>query len=487
MQNMDFQKLPYLVQKAIFSEVSPGFLWLVCRGVCKSWKFLIENTDALFEGIYKRGLLQFWVHKEGHWSHSTVNQFQIYRCTKYDTTKATVTFTPMEGQEPCTLENETIDYDGIRNSATYKSIHLGQITNSLFPGGKSPSLMGVESDGQGKVRVYNIPVASTRMGQSNVPIVMFSQQEVDEFNCREMNTASTECDNPFGHRPRMFPVELHFDRPKVYVEVLYRPYLFKCQYLTKMNQTPNINNGSGWHAAYTLIINEIEVCVADLCRWRCSCPKWKLVQPCDIQKLLNWKCPSLYPPWNGVYSQSFVEYALHYDTKTSADVQAWIRRTQEHSNPAFHDFMPTLEERKQRFREYSKSSPACAGCIQKADPYIRPLVDPRARLPAKRCNHGLCRNCCKSPECKMHRKCSECRLASWEKKEYRNVWRFYGVNRPMPPPRKCLRYFEGIECCNRVKATRMAWEQQVLGFQSVLIYKFPGRQFEKAPDQMEMK
>jgi hypothetical protein len=125
----------------------------------------------------------------------------------------------MEGQEPCTLENETIDSHGIPDSAIYKSIHLGQITNSLFPGGKSPSLMGMKSNGRGKVRVYNIPVASTRMGQSNIPIVMFSQQEVDKFSCREMNTASMECDNPFGHRPGMFPVELHFDRTKVYVAV----------------------------------------------------------------------------------------------------------------------------------------------------------------------------------------------------------------------------------------------------------------------------
>ena len=207
------------------------------------------------------------------------------------------------------------------------------------------------------------------MGRSNSPFLMFSQQEVDEFNCREMSTASSECDNPFGDRSRIFPVELHFDRPKVYVEILYCPYIFKCQYLTKMNQTTNmLNNGSdAWSATYTLIINEIEVCVTDLCKWRCSCPKWKHVQPCDIQKLLNWKCPSLYPPWNRVYSQAFVEYALPSGPRTtSADAQVWVKRTQEHSNPAFHDIMPGLEERKQRFEEYSKSTPACAGCIQKS-------------------------------------------------------------------------------------------------------------------------
>ena len=78
-------------------------------------------------------------------------------------------------------------------------------------------------------------------------------------------------------------------------------------------------------------------------------------------------------------------------------------------------------------------------------------------------------------------------LPAGRKKSIAIYWHFYGVNRPPPPSRKCLRYFEGIECCDRVKATHMAWKRQGSECQSVLIYKFPGRQFEKASDQMGMK
>lgn len=462
---MGLQTAPSLILELIYSHLSPGFLWVVCRRVCKSWKFEIENGHSVYEGIYKRCLLRFW----------TYHKLQIYRCTKYNTIKGTCTFMPMEDKEPCILKNERIRYLEMANRNLYDSIQIGGLTTSLFPGGKPAydeygSRTGVEYQTPTKIRFYDDPISETSPETSYIKLF---PEETSMFNGEELEIASSECFTEY-HKWSKVPVELLFSRPEVYMEILYGPYVFKCHYLAKMMPIvppPDDEESEVRNATYTLVINEIEVPLTHLCKWRCSCPNRGHHKACDIDTLLSWKCPSLYPVESKLYRRAFTDYSRYdYGMKDSI-IQKWMKMAREHSQPACMDLLFGLEQVRKKEQEYRRNTLPCPGCVQR-----KALANGEIpiNLPSKRCMYGLCRNCCTSPECKMHKDCFECRIARLEEFEYR-----HGIIKEKMKPRECLQYFHGVKCCNRVKATNLAWKLRDLQYGNTLIHKFPGRQLEE--------
>src|SRR5436190_1678898 len=269
---MGFETVPSLVLSNIFSHLSPGFLWIFCRRVCKSWKFEVEHGDSLYDGIYRKCLLQFWVHKVLTSRHIE-DDLQIYRCTKYDMSKGTVTFQPLEGMSPCTLKNQTISYPRTMGLMKYDSIHIGQITSSLFPGGKPPCPnVGLQRCDPkyhaivGKTLVYDNPIGRTSSQNSYITL---SHEIIEEFRNREMEIHSSVRYHCFSNHTGRFPLELRFNKPKEYVEILYGPYIFKCHYLTQMiSASPDPEDiDDKWYEIYVLVVNEIEVPISSLCKW----------------------------------------------------------------------------------------------------------------------------------------------------------------------------------------------------------------------------
>ena len=473
---MGFQTAPSLVLGSIYSHLSPGFLWVVCRRVCKSWKLEVEQGHSLYEGIHKRCLLQFWTHKQVR-GYAGIHELQIYRCTKYNTTKGTCTFTPMEDMAPCILKNETISYDRISDWKCYDSIHIGQITTSLFPAGKPPFTDNglergdVQYQTPSKIRLYDDPISEASPKTSYIKL---SPEEIRKFKGEKMKIASSECFNRYYHKcPENFPVELRFSSPEVYVEILYGPYVFKCHYLTKMMPIVPISEDEEtdmWNATYILVINEIEVPMKHLCKWRCSCPDRGYHDACDIDTLLRWECPSLYPIESRFYRRAFILYD-YPNLKINSINKMWMKMTREHGESACTDLLFGLEQLKEKNKEYRRNTLPCPRCSQQ-----KGLSDGQIsiNLPAKRCVYGLCQNCCTSPECKMHTNCSECRIAKLEEFEYK-----HGIRKEKAKSRECLQYFHGVKCCNRIKATNLAWKLRDLEYGNALIHKFPGRQLEE--------
>jgi len=77
-----------------------------------------------------------------------------------------------------------------------------------------------------------------------------------------------------------------------------------------------------------------------------------------------------------------------------------------------------------------------------------------------RCREKLCRRCCLTVHCKMHRNCCECRQGEVEKMEYK----IGGWGKPKPAPRDCVRhYYNGIECKKRDQATGLVMDLHRLG------------------------
>jgi hypothetical protein len=441
---------------------------MVCRRVNRSWKVNVENGSAIYKALTDNALVQFWVHKEPETEEfrlrpdpapNPVDERHIYRCTQFDAMEKTVTFTPLPRRLPCTIDNDTI-WEWTSQYHRYYSIHIEQITNSLFPGckpfipsGIQPPLRNQTHRTIPKVRAYDVPTGYVYNGSFERDKCMKrSQEDVDKFDAMpEVRTEAQVLEMQWKDECR-FPVGSRFDRPKVEVDVRYGPYIFKCHYLTRWKYLQDIHDSLGWDrwdARYILVINAIQVSVADVCRWRCSCKKGDMQTPCDLDTLVSWKCPSLYRLTDDHYRHPLIDVTSR--SLSDADKQ-WMKETQTHGKLRFVDFIPgQIENQKRINREHGRNTPPCSKC--------------RLWLPDKRCVNGLCRRCCLSPECNMHGECSECRMMKFQR--YREKWQ-----RIKSEPRPCLRSFNGVECKERRKATHLAWQLHGKGHPAELIYRF---------------
>jgi hypothetical protein len=438
---------PTIVFNNIFSYLSPGFLWVVCRRVCKSWKLNVENGSALYGGIEKNGLLQFSIHKRGRTGN--VDELQLYRCTKYDMNKGMITFGPLNG-ESCILDNDTI----YRTQATrYNSIQIGKISNGLFPDshpinsrGKRLDLERRELRTKGQVRVFNPPTGEVRNEYLYDNRITMTQQLVDKFHSKPLEKEFHEY-RSYGEG-QSFPVEWHFDTPEVDLQLVYGPYIFKCRYITSMKPAGSASGDEEWDLYFRLIINEIEIAVHELCKWRCSCRKGNVWLTCDLETLSTWRCPSLFSPANKIYRHAFIEHCEPYSDSAKKARKA----LKDYEAPVWKDLIPRwVEEEKERNREYVRDTPPCSGCHK--------------WLPSKRCPMNLCKHCCRSSDCKMHKSCAVCRLERYE--------RTAGLRKQEYERRECLRHYCGVKCSDRRKAASLAWQLYCMGHDIPLIHKFP--------------
>ena len=438
----DFQEaIPPLLFDGIFSYLSPAFLWAICRRVCKSWKQNIENGSAFYESILSNAVLYFYVHKTPTFTQESTDILQAFGCTGYDMDRGTVKFTSLIKEEPLTLVDDTICY--YRNVPNvHKNIRIGMIRNSIFPrsrsgGGKrlDPIVHSKSHLPMGKLRVFTGPGGEPNRVYDG-GLVLRTPGQVEEFRSKTDILKGTErlydC-----HASGKFPVEVNFDRPNVELEIAYGIYIFKCLYKTTLEQswmTKGLEPGKSYYERHrTLLVREIEVSVRDLCRWTCSCKT-----PCDFDTLTSWTCSTQFPPWNKKGSRLFPEL-LNFGKFPPV--------LQPYDPPAYRDLFPRwIEEERQQNKEYDATTPPCSQC--------------QKWLPSMRCSEKLCRRCCLTVHCKMHRNCCECRQGEMEKIEYKTG----GVEKPKPAQRDCLKhYYNGIECKNRDKATGLLNDLHRLG------------------------
>src|SRR5438046_10409556 len=87
---------PSLVFERIFSYLSPGFLWIFVRPVCKGWKRAVEQY--IIRSVYSKGLIQLIMMAKKTFSNEDDINYRmhnaIYRCTRFE--KDTFTFTPFK-------------------------------------------------------------------------------------------------------------------------------------------------------------------------------------------------------------------------------------------------------------------------------------------------------------------------------------------------------------------------------------------------------
>lgn len=283
----------------------------------KYWKEFTENESVIYKALVKSALIQFWVSRyRSNWDPSYgKNKLQIYRCTRFNMKdgwgNGTVTLTPMHGIGPCFIEDTASVSPGQGQVQRHWKVRIGGIKNSVFPGSNTSYTKHNGScpfpDHKGQVKLFNEPADFPKDGRNEKHYREFTNNPLtapeDYTKIRGTDTA--------------FPVCLSFNlRPKVYLEINYRLYTFKSEYLTKLTQDGSGNyGGTRYVEDNTLGINEIEEKIKDLLRWRCGCKN----KAYDIDTLMSWVCPNLTFPRSKAYRRHFVNVETPYLPETRLD------------------------------------------------------------------------------------------------------------------------------------------------------------------------
>lgn len=223
----------------------------------------------------------------------------------------------------------------------------------------------------------------------------FTPEEANSFPSKPKVRQSEEEISEQYHDTGKFLCDLYFDRPIVDLEIQYGIYIFKCIFKTRLSPTtkttPELVEGkSFYHLLTTLIVQEIEISVTNLLKWRCSCQSRGKTNPWDLERLTSWTCPSLpFPSRKNKTARNLFPELLRVGPLPTV--------LQRYDPPFFQDLFPSwIENERNKNRIYNATTLPCAQC--------------QRWLPSKRCVDKLCRQCCRS-RVQGHRGISESYLS----------------------------------------------------------------------------
>jgi F-box domain len=483
---------PVLVFEKIFSHLSPGYLWMVCRNVCKSWRSFVDAI--IVDSLENRALVQFWRHKQ-EYDHDDMERREYdvqatYRCTKshLETDGSTnaprrlMIFTPFEGRAPYSISYK---------SCQYTPFWIHKISTSVFSGAiprKKVDMYGDPKQLTGKVLWYHKPVIESRSHDFLGPLEKnpwvgnnVTQEALDEFNHRPMTKSAKPTQVSLG-RDKYSRYGLFcnlFDVPSVDTEIICGAFKFKCRYLTKLSmegiaKAKYVAETMGWgntrldyktFADYDLVIDEIEVPMDELLKWRCGCDK----AACTIDKLIYWTCPSLYPRKSRYYKAPFTHWS-EPTVKAVATRSRWemhkplskkkriatqnrcnnLTKSYESSASSFTPWKMDLEERRTRGKktEIPPNCP-CTGTRIKIQTKTGTKEIKRVAMAAESCIEGMCGRCCKKKDCTAHGRCYNCRRNGTAKQTKRNE-----------AVLSCSCLFYGVHCDRRKLMEKASWKTQ---------------------------
>jgi hypothetical protein len=402
------QANPILVFEHIFAYLSPGYLWLFGRLVCKSWKEIIEQY--IVRSVYSKGLIQIimsayiqydsWHEDAKYRIHNT-----IYRCSGYN--NGIFSFTPFKKWPPYSISGP-IQKPG-ESFTRDPNWKLLDVISSLFPAPfrKEEHLIEYYKNLEARNFDYFIFYSSPRYCHPNI----ISQSYIDEFHAKGRQSTPTSQVSSMRWFQQNWCSNTHFERPEVYMDLKFGKYLLKCRFLTKLSLLGNIQ-GKNWHQQWTLVIDKVEINFSSLLSWRCTCPldSRHLRPPCSVDILLSRNIPcrtdrgqTLIPAC--MYSFNHHSYSKTFSYYPCSDKDSWQAKVESLGEPAVYAFLPP----KFNVLKKRKSQPLnlpCQSCLARAGN----RVGTRDRINSVHYNWGSnkcittsCRRCCTSDECLKHR------------------------------------------------------------------------------------
>ena len=400
--------LPQLIFEKVFAYLSPGYLWIFGRPVCKGWKILIEYTIARL--MFEKSLIQFimyrnydgpntFIHDQNYRVHSA-----IYRCTKYTpatdgTLDGVFTFTPLKRCKPYQVIgqiNQPTDGDGL------PGWRIMDIISSLFP-----ARWRTEPPAEYYRDVSHQPMATIQLYS---PLTLrekpMTQTDIDAFHALP-SVPKAKRSRPAESFTSSQIATYTFANPEAHLDIVWGKYTLSCRYLTKLALVPGRHpSDRNWDEDRTLVIDQVTVSLPDLLNWRCgnhpsrSCPVENLlVRPRD-----QW-ADKTRAPRGCVFPIDHNDYRHAFPYFPCADRCRWKSSVASFGEPAIAAFIPDGLQKWNIKGPRSKILP-CNGCIAGIQDGTfakegRPLIVSAA---AQNCNQKLCRRCCVDKVCKRHGK-----------------------------------------------------------------------------------
>jgi hypothetical protein len=122
---------PTEILELIFAHLSPGFLWIFCRPVCKLWNELVEGY--ITRSVFRKGLIQILMKGDRDGDNDDPNyriHNTVYRCTKYDPHECKFTFSPLRKWKPYSVSSLRISGNRPQFPPEWKVL---DIVSSIFP------------------------------------------------------------------------------------------------------------------------------------------------------------------------------------------------------------------------------------------------------------------------------------------------------------------------------------------------------------------
>ena len=396
--------LPQLVFEKVFTYLSPGYLWIFGRVVCKAWKELIEFTIPRL--TFEKALIQILMYREHNESLESITDenYRVhsatYRCTRYtpgnigNELNGVFTFTPCKNCTPYEHSSNSI-------GAMY-GWRILDIVSSVFPARwkDNPALWHKNNGMEGR----NMNGVVNFYGGFIQRKDCLTQCDIDAFHARPATTKPKQ--------PKMMPLSsaqrthCTFDTPEEYLDIVVKPYTMKCRYLTTLTLRPNpYPTGPNWDERGTLVIDQVEISLPDLLNWRCGCPDKR---PCPVQNLLvrprheNDRAPRgcVYPIDHPSYRHAFPYFPCADRNKSKSRVSSL-------GEPAIAAFIRVPADLQSIWPKKSPTTRLpCRGCIEGMEDGS--LSEERKKLKVRaasnRCHDKLCGQCCAQEGCKEHRK-----------------------------------------------------------------------------------
>jgi hypothetical protein len=408
--------LPEVIFTQVFKTFSPGFLWVVCRPVCRAWKESIESL--INQSTPSRVLLQVWSEKE-ELDHITdlmlvTTKSFIYRST-LDSTHHQVTFRPLQSLElqpqcPVIAKVGLVD-DWSKRRFDWSVVNF---ISSIFPGVKRgpiwdtpPRKSLIRGDAR-TITFFNKPMTPKMIDNSDYVLEYRRRPPLEPESFTHVVSLTKG-------RPPIF------SSPVVKCRLQIGEYHMECRYLTDIvwdpNPLPTWNLiRRHYRVTISLSIDEIIVPLSTLLHWRCGCPT-----PCSMDKLIDWSCPALYPKTDRRYRRGpFTHY--------TEDRNYWTAQMNSLGPAIMSPTLPFVKE-----VDSTDDRVVCTECHNlPAATWITESWRTGVNTASMRCPGTICGTCCAVQGCMGHHLCAGCRS--------KGHGRFH---------LECTRVFHGLHCVER--------------------------------------
>ena len=408
---------PTLIFEHVFAYLSPGFLWIFVRPVCKAWKEAVDQY--IVRSVYSKGLIQIIMTAQKAFDNDDDINYRIhntiYQCTNFE--KDTFTFTPFKNWEPYSIQAwlENPKGDRIRQS----SWRVLDIISSVLPVPWRPDPAEYYQkkdahhlDYDGNVILYYPQICHNDK---------LTQLYIDQFHAQpSVKEPAVKTPLAVLDLTSKWLTYSCFQSPDVYLELRFGKYLFKCRYLTQLILKKGELPGKNWQQHSTLIIDKVEVELTALFSWICTCPSNVLARHgrCPKENLLGGRGAP--PPSLLLYPQHVPQlhactFSPVIDSKKRkafpyfpcSDRDKWKTKVERFGDAALSSFfLPDLSSSVRRHLPKNPNRP-CQGCISKT-----PNINNRKYIinsAARRCQNTRCGKCCTDQDCIVHAKgCFAC-------------------------------------------------------------------------------